>query len=286
MEHPDRPLSPKAGTCLLRWLGRISVWDMNRLVRAERTCTVPDALGRLAVKGVQMTVETAYALVADIKALSKESGFYVLDAAQHPEEFDMNELPRCVLATNEETYIDYYDMERILALHDGTNLPDDTPNRGQRLWRQRRSPVVTCVCKHEGCNEMVVVTVEMAAKAIRGYGLLEKGDIYTPSTLCKKHRAERSREFRDRQRNPSGLKVPIRERAQYQALKTAMAKQKRLKEERENGNNKLTTTAPVASVSKASEASEVLPAEQSVDQQAKSDKPVLAAPETQELVLD
>lgn len=199
------------------WIEKgLSIHDLNRLVRAKRTCSVPDELGRLATRGIQLTSEEAYSLIAGVYLWAEKVGFWPLDGAKDPEEFssETDDLPTCVLATSESTYIDYNDMARILALFDGTNIPDWVPHeeRQNRIRRQRRRPVLTATCREEGCDETIVVTVGMAARAIREHKLLESGDVYEPSTLCKKHRAERDKMLAEKRRGGT-LRVPLAEAA-------------------------------------------------------------------------
>lgn len=197
------------GQFVLSWPDRLSLWDLNRLVRAKRTCSIPDELGRLAGKGVQMSSEEAYALITQIEDLADVLKFYPLDASREPEEWEGREadLPTCVLATTAAQYVDVNDMARIVALDEGRNIPDYVPEqeRQARKRRQRNRLVLTTQCREEGCGEEIRVTVGMAARAIREHRLIEKGDSYEPPTLCKKHRLDRDVRLADKRRNAPGL---------------------------------------------------------------------------------
>lgn len=204
-----------AGRFCLAWPDRLSLYDMNRLVRAKRTCSIPDELGRLAGKGICMTSEEAYSLIEQLYALWEKLGFYPLDPDREPMEWTQGDedLPPCVLATTESMYVDVNDMDRIVALYKGTNLPDYLPEneRQARLRRQQRRLVMTTQCREPGCDEMVAITIGMAGRAIVEHKLREKGDVYEPSTLCKTHRLARDAKLAEKRANGGRLSAPVGE---------------------------------------------------------------------------
>lgn len=231
----------------IRWPDRLSIFDMNRLVRAKRSCTIPDELARLAQKNIQMTPDEAYALIEQIERLSEIIGFYVLDPSEKPEQLNpQGELPACVLTTQAATYVDVNDMQRILCLYHGTNLPEylSDEERQALIRASRQKPVLVTHCRREGCGKKIVVTVGMAAQAIIKYQLIEKGGIYEPSTLCLRCRAERDamRALRTAQRSAKqkqkeGLSVPLEQLARWvQKDKEALKKTKQAQEKKEKPN--------------------------------------------------
>lgn len=211
------------GQLVLSWPGRLSIYDLNRLLRAKRTCKIPDELGRLAEKGVQLESADAYALIEQIENLADTLGFYPLDASKNPEEWEGREadLPTCVLATSNDMFVNVNDMQRILHLYDGTNIPDYVPQgeRMARRERQRRRLVLTTECREKDCHEPIHVTVAMAARAIREHHLVEKGDSYEPPTLCKRHRLDRDVHLAEKRRN-GALSAPIGE---HKSVRDALA---------------------------------------------------------------
>lgn len=212
---------------VLLWMERrLSIYDLNSLVRKHRTCGIPDELGRLAAQGKHLTSEEAYGCINALYDWADELGEWPLDPSKNREEWEGrdNDLPVCVLKTDDAQYIDYNDMPRILALYDGKNLPDYLPEqeRQERIRRQRHRPVLTTHCRHEGCEEEIKITVAMAARAIRAHKLIEREDVYEPSTLCKKHRAERDEILaQKRQGRGGGLKVPLGQAAKFFKQKEA-----------------------------------------------------------------
>lgn len=228
------------------WIEKgLSIYDLNRLVRAKRTCSIPDELGRLAGKNVQLTSEEAYSLIDGVYQWASQLGVWPLDSTKDPEEFsgETDDLPTCVLATSESTYIDYNDMPRILALYDGTNIPDWVPEyeRQNRLRRQRRRPVLTAICREDGCNETIIITVGMAGHAIRNHRLIESGDLYEPSTLCKKHRAARDKLLKTKR-----LAVPISEAAKAKSDRRRAAAAARATQGKEDdANQDVASPAPL-----------------------------------------
>lgn len=229
------------------WPSNLSIFDMNRLVRAKRSCTIPDELGRLSQKGIQMTPDEAYELIKQIEQLSEVLGFYALDPSEKPERLDpQGELPVCVQTTQAATYVDVNDMQRILCLYHGTNLPAylSVEERQALIRASRQKPVLVTHCRRENCGKKIVVTVGMAAQAIVKYQLIEKGGIYEPSTLCLKCRAERdaTRSLRTAQRiakqkQTKGLSVPLGQLARWvQKDKETLEKIKQAQEEKEKPN--------------------------------------------------
>jgi hypothetical protein len=201
---------------------RLRIHDLNSLVRKNRTCSIPDELGRLAAqRGVTLSTDEAYGIINALFDWADNLGFWPLDPSPEPEEWEGRdaELPLCVLATDDAQYIDYNDMPRILALYDGHNLPDYLPEdeRQARIRRQRHRPVLTTTCREDACNEKITITVAMAATAIRKHKLIESGDVYEPSTLCKKHRAERDEMLAQKRqrRNGGELRVPMKQGAKW-----------------------------------------------------------------------
>lgn len=205
----------------IKWPRNLSIFDMNRLVRAKRSCTIPDELARLSQKNIKMAPDEAYELIRQIESLSEQLGFYVLDSSEKPEQLNpQGELPTCVLTAQAATYVDVNDMSRILVLYYGSNLPAYlSEDERQRLIRaSRQKPVLVTYCRREGCGKKIVVTVAMAAQAIIKYKLIEKGGIYEPSTFCLKCRTERDA-MRATQSAPKkhkeGLAVPLGQLAKW-----------------------------------------------------------------------
>lgn len=208
---------------VLKWIETgVSIFELNCLVRKNRTCSIPDELGRLAAqRGITLTGDEAYGIVNALFEWADRLKFWPLDPSRNPEEWEGRdgELPLCVLATDDAQYIDYNDMPRILALYDGKNLPDYLPEheRQAKIRRQRHRPVLTTHCRHDDCNEKIIITVAMAARAIRAHKLIEREDVYEPSTLCKKHRAERDEILAQKRqaRSSGGLRVPMKQAARW-----------------------------------------------------------------------
>jgi len=215
---------------VLLWIEKgCSIHELNSIVRKNRTCSIPDELGRLAAqRGITLTSDEAYGIVSALCDWADRLKFWPLDPAKNPEPWygRDGELPLCVLSTDDAQYIDYNDMPRILALYDGKNLPDYLPDgeRQSRIRRQRHRPVLTTHCRQDDCNEKIIITVSMAATAIRKHKLIEREDVYEPSTLCKKHRAERdeilAQKRQERGRKGAGpMRTPMAQAAKWTKTK-------------------------------------------------------------------
>jgi hypothetical protein len=207
-----------SGQYKFEWPNNLSIFDMNRLVKARRSGTIANELARLSQKGVKMTPDEAYALIGQIIALSQRLGFYVLDPAEKPEKWDEDgDLPTCVLTSVSATYVDPNDMQRIVALYHGDNLPDylSDAERQRCLRASRQKPVLVTRCRR--CSKRIVITVETAALAILKYELIEKGGVYEPSTLCWDCRKTRNTQQRvsTKSAQPRGLTVPLGQLAQW-----------------------------------------------------------------------
>jgi hypothetical protein len=175
---------------------------------------MPEVIGELAQKGKRLLLEDAYAIAEDIQRVSDLTQSFILDPAENPERFNPPDLPACVLIAQGGEFISPVRMQEIVDLYNGKNLPDDlsSSERNLRIYQQRRRLVLTRGCRHEGCTETVVVTVELAGRAIIGHKLIEIGAPYEPPSLCKRHRTQRdqamdqdrSRKRRNRKKKGKG----------------------------------------------------------------------------------
>jgi len=186
------------------WPIGLSLFDLRRIIWGRWTQRMPEVIADLAQKGVKLLLEDAYGIAREIQEVSDVSGFFILDEVREPERFNPPDLPACVLITQDGEFISPAKMQEILSLHHGQNLPEDlsSEERNVRVQQQRRRLVLTRRCRHDGCTETVVVTVGMAARAIEGHKLMEKGAPYEPPSLCKRHRAERDVALHDRRNKP------------------------------------------------------------------------------------
>ena len=175
------------------WPVGLSLYDLRRIIWGRWTQRMPEVIADLAQKNVKLLLEDAYGIAGDIQRVSDLSGFFILDDVKEPERFNPPDLPACVLITQDGEFISPAKMQEIISLYEGRNLPEDLSDeeRNVRISQQRRRLVLTRRCRHDGCTETVIVTVQMAARAIIGHKLMEQGAPYEPPSLCKRHRAER-----------------------------------------------------------------------------------------------
>ncbi len=188
------------------WPIGLSLFDLRRIIWGRWMQRMPEVIADLSQKGVKLLLEDAYGIARDIQEVSDVCGFFILDGVKEPERFNPPDLPACVLITQDGEFISPAKMQEILSLYSGSNLPEDLSSyeRNVRIEQQRRRLVLTRRCRHDGCTETVVVTVGMAARAIRGHKLMELGLPYEPPSLCKRHRAERDAQLKDKRSRRRG----------------------------------------------------------------------------------
>jgi len=182
------------------WPIGLTLRDLYRIIWGRWHARMPEVIGELAQKGKKLLLEDAYAFAEDIQRVSDATGAFILDPAEKPERFNPPDLPTCVLIAQGGEFISPVRMQEIVDLYHGYNLPDDLPSneRSLRIHQQRGRLVLTRGCRHDGCTEIVVVTVELAGRAIIGHRLIEIGAPYEPPSLCKRHRTERDNSMKQK----------------------------------------------------------------------------------------
>lgn len=146
----------------LSWPEGWSIQSFHLALLAVRQHRVPDFSA-----DVGLPPKSVRQIVAEIEELSKKSGFYLFDSRAKPEPWQpAPHIPRVVLEAIEKIYVrDYTNPERILKL--------DAEGQGPEL-------LLTRACK--GCNDIIVVTIGMAAASIKRFNL--QGEKYSPPVYC------------------------------------------------------------------------------------------------------
>jgi hypothetical protein len=184
------------------WPVGLSLRDIKQLCEAAFSHKLPSFLPDvLESRGISLTPDEARALYNALRELSAQSGFCILDDDPQPEVWG-SELPSCILNVVGGTYFDYRNMKKILATFDGEYLPESLSEdeRYQALRAARRQPVIVRPCRE--CGREIVITLATVAHAIRAYHLIERGDLYEPSTLCTSCRDKRDEALAEQRSQP------------------------------------------------------------------------------------
>jgi len=234
-------------TTSFKWVRGMSVRDLRKLVWAKETLRLPDFLAELAERKVELSLEEAHAICAEVVAASNEAGFFVLDTDEQPQKLCLPELPTCVKICVEQTFIEYRGLEamrNIVDLYKGLRLSETltAEERWRELHQIRRYPVVSKVCRK--CGKLFDLSVGSVAESILKHNLLSLEKFYEPATLCWECRKAHMKELDAKQEaaakkapprplhDPKGLGKPAQG-----LLLTTIAEQSAFKKEA-NGNKK------------------------------------------------
>lgn len=233
-------------TTSFKWIEGMSVRDLRRLVWAKETLRLPDFLAELAERKVNLTLEEAHGICAEIVSASDRAGFFILDTDEQPEKLCLPELPICVKECIEQTFIMYqglHAMQKIVDLYKGLHLSETltAEERWRELHQVRRYPVVSKICRKCGC--LFVLNVDLVAQSILKHNLIQLEKFYEPATLCWECRKVHMKELDAKQEaaakkvsrpahDPKGLGKPAQG-----ILLTTIAEQTSFKKEI-NGNKK------------------------------------------------
>lgn len=241
---------------LIKWPKGLSLFMLRKIFYARHNHRLIEVQAELQNEGVEMTSDELFQLCDEIEAASKELGVFVLDGHRKPNALDLPRMPQCVLSTREAVYLDYHNMQLLIALYDGENLNKEELGLhrwGEMLEAQRRQFVLCRSCKgykrdvneqNVGCphNNDVVVTVGMAVRAIRKHRLLEKGDVYDPPRLCQACSKKRNEALAESRAQGHKMGVSVSEMSEWKTTQAAMADV--LKAAKKKKKKKLTETVP------------------------------------------
>jgi hypothetical protein len=174
----------------LSWPLGWSVQTFHMAVLAARQHRIPDFSA-----DVSLSPKSVRAVVQEVEELSEKSGRYIFDTHVSPEPWQpAPHIPRVVRESMEKVYVrEYSSPERILQLSDAG---------------QDEELLLTRACRD--CGDIIVVTVGMAAQAIRKFNL--QGGKYRPPWRC--------RVCKDRKRKGTGLRVSVGAQQSYKNSKT------------------------------------------------------------------
>lgn len=170
----------------LSWPAGWTVQTFNLALLASRQHRLPDFCA-----DVELSPKSVRQVLKEVEELSEKCGHYLFDVHIKPEPWQQApHIPRCVMESIEKVYVrEYSNPERILALSDAG---------------QDKELLLTRGCRD--CGDIIVVTVGMAATAVRKFNL-QKGK-YRPPWRC--------RVCKDKKRKGQPLRVSVGEQ---QALK-------------------------------------------------------------------
>jgi hypothetical protein len=148
----------------LSWPSGWSVQTFHMAVLAERQHRIPDFSA-----DVGLSPKSVRAVVAEVEELSAKMGRYLFDHHVKPEAWQpAPHIPRSVQESVERVYVrEYFSPTRILQLSDAG---------------QDEELLLTRACCD--CGDMVVITIGLAAAAVRKHRLHKGGRKYWPSRRC------------------------------------------------------------------------------------------------------
>lgn len=147
----------------LSWPQGWSVQTFHMALLAARQHRIPDFSA-----DVELAPKSVRSVVKEVEEMSVKAGRYIFDTHTNPEPWQPAPyVPRCVLESVEKIYVrEYSNPDRILQLSDAG---------------QDKELLLTRACRD--CSDIIVVTVGMAAQAVRKFDL--KGKKYRPPWRCR-----------------------------------------------------------------------------------------------------
>lgn len=181
-----------------------------RVYGHAKRASLPDGLAELCdeqfeSRPVCVEPDDAYAFTAAMEMQWRTHGVFPYDTSQNPERYDSITLPTVVKEAMDRVLLPFHTQEDLVnlaklytgAFEEGFDaLSSDA--RDRRLHELRKLPVIRRVCRTEGCNELVVMSLRAAIVSIEKYGLLPKplleeynldtsGQRYLPSRTFRPH---------------------------------------------------------------------------------------------------